>query len=753
MSSPPLAFAPHLGAHLISEDEVLLLSERDRFALGGRVHAALVPLLDGSRSADEIAAELVGEHSPHLVHLALIRLQQRGHVVDAGRARAGAGAGDGRVPPPSLPPPSLPPPLLTGAREPHVVVPACAWRGVVEVVGLPASWGRSLEEAVGDAAENGGSGPGLTACLVDDYLRPQLGAITVAALQRGDALLPIRPVGRWLWFGPLLRGRASRPTWELFDERLRMNRFADLVALARGAELPLFPDDRVAATAELAISIAAALLARIVEGVPPPELSDAMLTYDTLEGRFEHHVLARIAPRRVDPAPEFGDPTAPIELRDAPTCVGHDGGHRTCPASETLARLDRFVSPITGIISGVEPLPGLGGMHVFSAVHVQAPHATQAEGRAAGRKGGANGKGSREDQARASCLAEAIERYSGGFFGDEPRRRGRLAEIAEIAFAPEQLLLFSEAQYADAGKAIDPQAAEAVPARFDAAQAIEWAPLSSLITGETRWLPAAYCYYGYGTSNAGGYRGQPYCVADSNGCASGNTLEEAILQGLMELIERDACGLAWYNRARRPEIDLDSFAGEPFAPVREALAGRGRELHVLDLRTDTQVAVALAVAWNGTDGLAARFALGCHLDPRIAVSRALSELAQLEQPEAQGAPGAEPFASSSIHDQPNLIPLDRPPVQACELPNLARADIKEELHWCCAMLAEIGLDVLILDQTRPEVGFPTVRVVIPGLRHFWRRLAPGRLYDAPVKLGWVQRALAEEQLNPLSVLI
>ena len=168
------------------------------------------------------------------------------------------------------------------------------------------------------------------------------------------------------------------------------------------------------------------------------------------------------------------------------------------------------------------------------------------------------------------------------------------------------------------------------PARFDASQAIDWVPVSSLISGETRWAPAAYCYYGHGTARADGYRGEPYCVADSNGCAAGNTLEEAILQGLLELIERDACGLTWYTRARRPTIDLDRFDGEPFAPVLEAFAARGRALHVLDLRTDTEVPVALAVAFDRDDGLATRFALGCHLDPRIAVSRALSELAQLE---------------------------------------------------------------------------------------------------------------------------
>jgi ribosomal protein S12 methylthiotransferase accessory factor len=59
--------------------------------------------------------------------------------------------------------------------------------------------------------------------------------------------------------------------------------------------------------------------------------------------------------------------------------------------------------------------------------------------------------------------------------------------------------------------------------------------------------------------------------------------------------------------------------------------------------------------------------------------------------------------------------------------------------------------VLVLDQTRGDVGFPVVKVLAPGLRHFWRRLAPGRLYDVPVSMGWLKEPLAESELNPISM--
>jgi ribosomal protein S12 methylthiotransferase accessory factor len=57
----------------------------------------------------------------------------------------------------------------------------------------------------------------------------------------------------------------------------------------------------------------------------------------------------------------------------------------------------------------------------------------------------------------------------------------------------------------------------------------------------------------------------------------------------------------------------------------------------------------------------------------------------------------------------------------------------------------------VLDQTRPDIGLAVVKVVVPGMRHFWARLAPGRLYEVPVRLGWLERPLDEDELNPIPI--
>jgi ribosomal protein S12 methylthiotransferase accessory factor len=81
--------------------------------------------------------------------------------------------------------------------------------------------------------------------------------------------------------------------------------------------------------------------------------------------------------------------------------------------------------------------------------------------------------------------------------------------------------------------------------------------------------------------------------------------------------------------------------------------------------------------------------------------------------------------------------------------NFSRLDSREQVMTCVSVAKQAGLDFLVLDQTRPDIEVPVVRVIVPGLRHFYRRFAAGRLYDLPVKLGLRDRPLSEDELNPL----
>jgi ribosomal protein S12 methylthiotransferase accessory factor len=45
------------------------------------------------------------------------------------------------------------------------------------------------------------------------------------------------------------------------------------------------------------------------------------------------------------------------------------------------------------------------------------------------------------------------------------------------------------------------------------------------------------------------------------------------------------------------------------------------------------------------------------------------------------------------------------------------------------------------------------KVIVPGMRHFWSRLAPGRLYDVPVALGRLSSPTPYEELNPIPMFL
>jgi oxazoline/thiazoline synthase len=150
---------------------------------------------------------------------------------------------------------------------------------------------------------------------------------------------------------------------------------------------------------------------------------------------------------------------------------------------------------------------------------------------------------------------------------------------------------------------------------------------------------------------------------------------------------------------------------------------------------------------------------GAHPDHAVALRRAVGEAAQMvgalpTDPAGSraGAWAADPItrrwcAAATLANQPYLRPdpaLPAVPVR----PGGGTGDVLADLAGLRGRVEAAGAEVLVLDQTRPEIGFPTVRVVAPGLRHFWVRLAPGRLYEVPVRQGWLARPADEADLNP-----
>jgi ribosomal protein S12 methylthiotransferase accessory factor len=238
------------------------------------------------------------------------------------------------------------------------------------------------------------------------------------------------------------------------------------------------------------------------------------------------------------------------------------------------------------------------------------------------------------------------------------------------------------------------------------------------------------------------------CPFNPNGHAAGNTLEEAILQAFLELVERDAVGIWWYNRINRPGIDLESFDDRYFINVRQHYAELNWQIWVLDLTTDLQIPSAIAIARHRTKK-DFYIGMGSHLDFHLAVQRAITELHQISDPDGhQDALWNE----RDIEIPDFLFPIpNRKAIQKAHYTTPNFRTIKDDIEFCVDKVKSIGLDFMVINHTRPDIGLATVKVIVPGLRHFWRRLGPGRLYDVPVDMGWLKTPNREEQLNPLTL--
>jgi ribosomal protein S12 methylthiotransferase accessory factor len=312
------------------------------------------------------------------------------------------------------------------------------------------------------------------------------------------------------------------------------------------------------------------------------------------------------------------------------------------------------------------------------------------------------------------------------------------------AISPNNVLLFSEAQFAMNNPDQPPPWS---PALFDPSAEIEWSPVWSLRDGRFKYLPTSILYFFY--------RGPGEFLADSNGCAAGNTLEEAIVQGFLELVERDAYAIWWYNRLQRSEVNLDTLDDSYVRDLRTQLAESSRRLWVLDVTNDLGVPSFIAIAhWVQNSQENIEFGSGAHFDSRIALLRALTEVNQFLSIGLMGGGTGEKSSldgSTPLHlrDHPFLTPNEKPAVQLELGAKFGRLNPDEQVCACVRLAKREGLDFLVLNQTRPDINIPVVRVIVPGLRHFYRRFAPGRLYDVPVKLGFRERPLSETELNPI----
>jgi ribosomal protein S12 methylthiotransferase accessory factor len=303
------------------------------------------------------------------------------------------------------------------------------------------------------------------------------------------------------------------------------------------------------------------------------------------------------------------------------------------------------------------------------------------------------GKGGTPAQAEASAVMELAERFSFFSFKHDARnfRTATFEQMGDRALPIGTL-----------GRSVNDDGSPEKAGRLLKNLPLKWAQGYSLTRDRPVWIPFDWFY----------------AINAFNGPSAGNCLEEAMSQGICEVVERHVSAVVAKGRLSvpsiRPESATDPLVREMLAKYRRA----GIRVTLSDFSLDTGIPTVGALAWDpstfpGRSEIV--WTAGTTPDPEKALSRALTEVAQLAGDFNTGAgyvaSGLPRFNTVSeaayITSAPKSCSL-------AELPDLTDRDIRREVENLVTALASADFEVLLIDVTHPQVQVPALYTMIPG---------------------------------------
>jgi YcaO-like protein with predicted kinase domain len=314
------------------------------------------------------------------------------------------------------------------------------------------------------------------------------------------------------------------------------------------------------------------------------------------------------------------------------------------------------------------------------------------------------GKGVSLAAAKASAVMEAAETYH-----------------AETMTLPLRLASYAEL----APDAADPMLLPRCAGRVAGDERLLWVEARELTSGGCFWVPHELVSADFSYPAA---PGAGLFQATTNGLASGNHWLEAVLHGIYEAVERDAIAL-WRGTPEatqdRTAIDLDSVDAPVSRTLMQAFRQAGVALRVWDVSSDIRLPAFMCLAASD-DEVEPELGSGCHAEPDVALSRALTEAAQARLTRISGA--RDDFAEASYRpaaragrDRAARRWLRGPAMRSFRAaPGCAGATLRHDLDATLRRLNAAGIRyVAWVDLTQEHIGIPVARVIIPGLEGPW----------------------------------
>ncbi len=363
-----------------------------------------------------------------------------------------------------------------------------------------------------------------------------------------------------------------------------------------------------------------------------------------------------------------------------------------------------------------------------------------------------SGHGNSYQQSLYAGLLEGIERYG----GIVPRGKhvhvvDSYERLAPDALDPRTCGMYPEEFYRKNTAMFQP---------FDPERAMTWVWGYSFGGQRALLVPEQLVYYMSQRNNTA-----KFVQDSSNGCATGSCMEEAILYGLLELIERDAFLLTWYAQLAPGRIDPRSSRRRETLFTLERIERQGYDLYLFDTRMDVCIPSMVAIARRKEAGLGNLIvAAGSGMDPEDALQGALCEVASYVSNVGARIEGRVEDLRAMVQDYSKVTTLtDHATLYA--LPEMGDRidflfqgqavrvleeayrdwyeqhprsyDLRDDLLFCIEHMQRLGMDVIVVDQTAPEQassGLKTACVIVPGL--------------LPIDFGWGRdRALSLPRLR------
>lgn len=387
--------------------------------------------------------------------------------------------------------------------------------------------------------------------------------------------------------------------------------------------------------------------------------------------------------------------------------VYREGTHRIATPEQTLLRVLPHMAAMG--ITRIANVTGLDNINI-PVVMVYRPNARSISV--------SQGKGRSLEAAKASGLMESIE----GYHAEHITLPLRIATAAEMAaclpmVSPEALPTVKDSHY-------------------HRHYPIAWIEAVDLMSGCSLWLPYEMVHTNFTYPRPSGSGCFP---ASSNGLASGNSIAEAAVHAICEVIERDAVTL-WHQLAAQSRaltgIDQQTITSQLCIETLDTLDAAGQETHIWDITPDSGIPSYVAVI---TDQVSATRHIGVgsgtHLSREVALLRSLHEAVQVRttyivgarddiSPNEYGAVAVEAKHAyfNRIISQSTFVADYSATVDCCS------KSIERDLYFLLQQLRSIGIDqVLQVDLTKSEFDIPVVRIVIPGLEpaHDDEQYVPG----------------------------